>query len=406
MSLLSRFKNVAKSESYKMIQDRGNGFYSWNGKLYQSDVVRACIKPKTKAIGKAVAKHIRDTTNKDGTHTLAVNPEPYIRFLLEEPNPYMTGQMMQEKVANQLALNNNAFILIVRDDFGYPCGLYPIPCVSVETKYINNDLYLRFWYANGKSGTFPYTEIIHLRDDYHDNDIFGEEPGAALTDLMQCVKTMDQGFIKAIKNSGVVRWLLKYTTPLRPEDLKKNVQEFSDNYLSVESSTFGAAGTDAKADAQRIEPKDYVPNAANMDRITERIYAFFNTNKKIVTSDYTEDQWNAYYEAVVEPVVVQMSNEFTRRLFTRRERGFGNKIVFESSNLLYANLSTKLAMVSMVDRGALTPNEWRALINLAPIDGGDVPIRRLDTAQVKETDVKEGEADNENSQSNRSNHTQ
>lgn len=48
---------------------------------------------------------------------------------------------------------------------------------------------------------------------------------------------------------------------MRAEDLKKNVQEFVDNYLSVSSSTFGAAGVDAKADAIRIEPKDYVPNA-------------------------------------------------------------------------------------------------------------------------------------------------
>lgn len=397
MSIFSRFRNISKTEQYKMVQDRGNGFYSWDGKLYHSDIVRACIKPKTKAIGKAVAKHIRDTTNRDGTHTLSINPEAYIRFLLEEPNSYMTGQMLQEKVANQLALNNNAFILIIRDSLGYPCELYPIPCVSVETQYENNELFLKFWYINGRSGTFPYTEIIHLKDDYKDNDIFGEAPGSALSDLMECVKTMDQGLVKAIKNSGVVRWLLKYTSQLRPEDLKNNVKEFVDNYLSVDSESFGAAGVDAKADAIRIEPKDYVPNALSTDRITNRVYAFFNTNEKIVHSNYSEDEWNAYYEAVVEPVITQMSNEYTRRLFTRRERGFGNRIVFESSNLIYAKTSTKLAFVSMVDRGAMTPNEWRALINLAPLPGGDVAIRRLDTAKVEETT--KGSEEDENSES-------
>lgn len=391
MGIFNRFRNVGKTEQYKMVQDRGNGFYSWDGKLYQSDIVRACIKPKTKAIGKAVAKHIRDTTNRDGTHTLNVNPEAYIRFLLEEPNAYMTGQMLQEKVANQLALNNNAFILIIRDALGYPCELYPIPCGSIEVQYINNELYLKFWYLNGKSGTFPYTEIIHLKDDYKDNDIFGEAPGNALSDLMECVKTMDQGLVKAIKNSGVVRWLLKYTSQLRPEDLKKNVKEFVDNYLSVDSDSFGAAGVDAKADAIRIEPKDYVPNALSTDRITNRVYAFFNTNEKIVHSNYTEDEWNAYYEATVEPVITQMSNEYTRRLFTRRERGCGNRIVFESSNLLYANTSTKLAFVQMVDRGAMSTNEWRSLFNWAPTPGGDEMIRRLDTAKVKESEKEGGD---------------
>ena len=36
----------------------------------------------------------------------------------------------------------------------------------------------------------------------------------------------------------------------------------------------------------------------------------------------------------------------------------------------------------MVDRGAMTPNEWRAVLNMAPIEGGDEPIRRLDTQVV------------------------
>lgn len=36
----------------------------------------------------------------------------------------------------------------------------------------------------------------------------------------------------------------------------------------------------------------------------------------------------------------------------------------------------------MVDRGAMTPNEWRATLNMAPIEGGDEPIRRLDTQVV------------------------
>ena len=63
----------------------------------------------------------------------------------------------------------------------------------------------------------------------------------------------------------------------------------------------------------------------------------------------------------------------------KRERGCGNKIVFEANAWDCTTTKTKLSLVSMVDRGALTPNEWRATFNLAPVDGGDTPIRRLDT---------------------------
>lgn len=384
MGILNKFFNKDSSVTrFEMITDRGNGYYAWNGKLYKSDVIRACIRPKTKAIGKLVAKHIRETVKPDGSTSLQVNPDVYMRFLLEEPNPYMTGQMLQEKVATQLQLNNNAFIYINRDDNGYANELYPIPCLSTEALYDNQGLlYLKCTMRNGKTVTYPYSDIIHLRQDYNENDIFGESPREALIPLMEIVNTTDQGIVKAIKNSGIVKWLLKFNQTLRPEDLKKQTKEFTDNFLSIDNAG-GAAGVDAKADAKQIDPKDYVPNAAQMDRTILRLYSFFGTNNKIVQSDYNEDDWNAYYEAEIEPFAIQASGEYTRKLFNRRERGFGNSIVFEASNLQYASMSTKLQLLQMVDRGALTPNEWRKILGgLAPVDGGDKPIRRLDTAVV------------------------
>jgi HK97 family phage portal protein len=387
IGLFDRFRNKEPTQQqtkFQLVTERGNGFYTWNGKIYHSDIVRAAMRPKVKAIGKLVAKHVRQTVLKDGARKLEVNPEPYIRFLLEEPNPYMTGQKLQEKLAAQLILNNNAFALIIRDEFGYPTEIYPIPAVSAEAIYDKNYvLYLKFIFTNGKMYTFPYADIIHLRQDFNNNDIFGDPIAPALAPLMEIVTTTDQGIVKAIKNSSIIRWLLQFTASMRPEDLKKQAAEFAANFLSIENSGTGVAATDAKAEAKQIEPKDYVPNAAQMDRTTQRIYALFNTNQKIVMSEYDENGWNAYYEAEVEPVVIELGNEYTRKLFTRRERGFGNRIVFEAANLATASMQTKLNLAQMVDRGALTPNEWREVLNLSPIDGGDEPIRRLDTAVVK-----------------------
>ena len=376
-------ENVDKPSSgnvLKMVTLRNGQFFCFDGKLYESDIVRACIRPKVKAIGKLVGKHIRDDPKAGG---LKVNPDANIRFLLSEPNPYMTGQQMQEKVANQLCLNNNAFILVIRDENGKPMQLYPVPCVSVEAKYNDSgELFLKFLYGNGKTGVFRYSDIIHLRQDYNDNDIFGTSPLPVLAPLMNLIGTMDQGIVNAIRNSNVIRWLISFRQSMRDEDIKKYVQNFVDNYLAVESTTFGAAGIDSKADIQRIEPKDYVPNALQTEKVVDRLYSYWGTNKKIVQSSYTEDEWTAYYESEIEPVVVQMYQTYTVALFSRKERGYGNRIVFEANNLQCASLTTKLAFQAMVDRGAMTPNEWRGTMNLAPIEGGDKPIRRLDTQVV------------------------
>lgn len=379
-------------EVIKMVNTYGEHYYSWDGKLYNSDIVRSCIRPKVKAIGKLVGKHIRHGPNGE----LKVNPDANIRFLLSEPNPYMTAQQFQEKVATQLCLNNNAFILIVKDENGKPMQLYPIPCVTCETVYKDDVLYLKFYYRNGNTKTFPYSEIIHFRQDFNEKDIFGESPAEALKGMMEVIGTIDQGIIKAIKNSGVIRWLLTFSSSMRPEDVKKNVKEFVDNYLSVESDTFGAAGVDSKATATRIEPKDFVPNSAQTKDTINRIYSFFNTNEKIVQSKWTEDEWNAYYEAEIEPFVIQAGQIYSVRIFSRKERGCGNKIEFEASNLQCASLSTKLNFVSMVDRGAMVPNEWRAIFNMAPIEGGEQPIRRLDTQVVNLIENMLGKMNGEN----------
>ena len=161
---IKRVFNRSPTETrFQMISENSGGFYVWDGKLYQSDIVRACIRPKVKAVGKLAGKQIRESTNVNGERTLQVNPDVYMRFLLEEPNPYMTGQVFQEKMAAQLCLNRNAFALIIRDENELPCEIYPIPAASVQPVYDKQrNLYLKFVMLNGKTAMFSYMDIIHL----------------------------------------------------------------------------------------------------------------------------------------------------------------------------------------------------------------------------------------------------
>lgn len=378
---MNLFKKKNKTvERVELVQQRTNNYFSFNGKLYESDIICSCIRPDVKAVGKSVVKHVREYMDE-----IKINPEPYIKFLLMQPNPWMTMQQMLEKVITTYELNNNAFILINRDENGYPIELYPINAYNVEAIFDKSGfLYYRFWMKNGKNFDFNALNIIHLKSDVYEDDIFGTSPVKKLTPIMNVITTTDQGIVNAIKNSAVIRWLLKFNQALKSKDIKENTKEFVNNYLKIsEDNDYGGViATDSKTDATQIEPKDYVPNAIQMKNSTLRIYSFFNTNEKIVNSSYSEDEWNTYYEAKIEPILIQLSQTFTNKIFSRKEISFGNRIDFESSNIQYASLSTKLQFVQMVDRGALVPNEWRALFGLSPVEGGDKPIRRLDTQQV------------------------
>ena len=305
MNVINKFKNFFTKKvvsKVELVTEHGNGFYRWNGNIYKSDIVCACIRPFYKAVGKMQAQHIR-SNGKD----IVVNPEAYIKFLLEEPNPLMTGQKLLEKMAVQYKLNNNAFACILRDEFGFATEIYPLPATGAEALYSEkNELWLKFVLKNGKVVKFPYTDIIHLRQDFNENDVFGDSPVQALEPLMEIVTTTDQGIVKAIKNSSVIRWLLKVKQMMTNDDLTKYVANFNKNFLSVENSgAGGAAAVDSKADVEQVDPKDYVPNSSQMEKTTQRIYNFFGVNQKIIQRNYTEDEWNAYYEGEIEPFAIE-----------------------------------------------------------------------------------------------------
>lgn len=384
MSWLQRVFSRRRGETVmrvKLITEEGGWYRAWDGSLYQSDIVRSAIRPKSKAIGKLTAMHIRETAGE-----LKVNPEPYMRMLLEEPNPYSGGQMFRERLATLVQLNNNAFAQIIRDQDGLPAQMYIIPAVTAEATVTDDgQLWMRFRLSNGKALELPYSDVIHIRDDYADHDVFGMPKAEALRALLEVINATDQSIVQAVKRSAFIRWLLKFRQQLRADDIKKFVEDFSRDYLSLENET-GILPQDGRFEVEPLRDggQQFVPPSPLQQRAVERIYSFFRVNEAIVQAKYDENQWLAYYEAEIAPLAQQMSEEFTRKLFSRRERGFGNRIVLDATALTFASMQTKLGLVQMVDRGALTPNEWRRILNLPPIEGGDQPIRRLDTDVVSD----------------------
>ena len=372
-----------------MVQNQKTTIMGWDMDLWASDIVRAAIRPKAKAIGKMAVHHIREDKK---TGEKAVDPEAYMRFLLREPNPFMTMQMMLEYMVTRKELCGNAFALIVRDENDLPIELYPIPALTAQAEVDEHgELSIVFTMPNRNKARVKYSDLIHLRGDFGESDILGTGPKKALFQSMEVMAAADQSIVAAVKNSSVIRWIMKLLQPKRKEDIKKAAEDFAKSFLMSEDGGFGVAAHDNTVELQEVKPTDFVPNAANMDRTVRRIYSFYNTNEKIVSSSYSENDWIAYYESTVEPDVIQISEEFTRKIFTRRERAVGNFILCEAASLQYASMSTKLSLTQFVDRGLMTPNEVRALLSLPPVDGGDVMVRRLDTAPVEPIPEEEGD---------------
>ena len=102
--------------------------------------------------------------------------------------------------------------------------------------------------------------------------------------------------------------------------------------------------------------------------IDEKILRHFGVPLCILTGDFTAEQMSAFYQKTLEPIIISMSQEFTRVLFTDREKSFGNKIQFYPKELIFMNISQTLEMARIMgDRGSIYENELRCAFGLPPL---------------------------------------
>lgn len=374
-------KQISKRlEKWKEFGSYQSSFYSFGSDLYQSSTVRSCIRPLAE-------------------HTSKANPvckrnKQLERLLQLSPNMYMNGKDFLYKCRTIYELKNTLFVSIMRDEFGRIAGVYPIPYQYYDAlEDSGGNLYIKFTTKTGFQVTFSWDDLIVLRKDYNESDIAGDD-NQAITPILELINTSNQGIANAVKSTANLRGIIKVTKGiLASADVKAKQKEFTDNYMNI-SNEGGIAAMDSTMEFTPVNLNPSMTSWAQTKEMREDVYRYFGVNEKIVTSCYSEEEFNAFYEAKIEPFLIALSLEFTRKLFTARELGVGNSITFESNKMAYASNTTKLAMVALVDRGALTPNELREIFNLSPVKDGDVPLRRLDTVtvdDVKDEPIKEEE---------------
>lgn len=380
LDFLKKPRVLNKASTWKELGSFNSTFYSFGGDIYRSGIVRSCIRPLAEHTSKANAV----CKDKQIEHILNYNP-----------NLYMTGKDMLSKVRTWLEIKNTAFILISRDDRGKAIEFYPIPYSAFEALDYNGKLFLQFSFQNSTVNKLvaSWDDVIALRKDYNKSDIAGDD-NTSIIQTLELLSTADQGVANAIKATANLRGILKSTKAiLRPEDIKAQKDNFVKDYLSLENGS-GIASLDSTQEFTPISMNPTITSWETRKEFREDVQRYYGVSDAIITSNYTEEQMNAFYDSRIEPFLVALSLEMTKKVFTERELAFGNAINYESGRIQYSSTRTKLNMVQLVDRGAMTPNEWRALFNMAPIEGGDEPIRRLDT-EVIDTPAEEGENEDE-----------
>lgn len=350
--------------TFKLLDNYKSVFTRYNGK-YEDDIdVRTCVDAIARNGAKMHPRHIRKSSDQ-----LEIVNDNLYRLISKKPNELQNAFQFYYQVISDLELYNNSYIYIQRDANFKVTGLYPLSYKTISLYEYDGKLYVQFKFGNSKARFVAYNSCIHLTRFKSEDGLYGGSTEPIIKTL-SIKHVIDEGIVNAIKTTSAIKGVVKSTQAmLKPEDVKKMRDQFVQDFVDNAGDS-GIGGLDATTTFTpvNIDPKTADENQAKI--YDNKILAYFGVNENIIQSKYNEDEWNAFYESVLEPIGLQMSLEFSNKIFTPTEQYFGNEIVFESNRLQYASNKTKIELLRYASN-IMSINELREVFNLTPIDGGE-----------------------------------
>ena len=338
-------------------------FAQFGTNIYASDVVQQAINCIVLEMKKLNPQHIREIEH-DITPVVSE-----IQRVLQNPNELMTTSEFIEKIMWLTMLNYNCFVIPIYEKEKLT-GLYPVKPLRVDfLQDVSGIFYIKMVFENGYETTIPYKNVIHIRYKYSVNEFMGgNESGQpdndALLKTLELNNTLLQGVAKAMKSSFSVNAVVKYNTMMDSDKTEKNVKELESKLKKGES---GILPMDIKGEYVPIKRDIKLVDDDTLKFIDSKILRQFGVSLPILTGDYTKDQYEAFYQKTLEPLIISISQAFTKALFGN-QKNYGNKIAFYSKELMFMSVSQKLEMVRVLgDSGSLYENEKRIAFGLRPL---------------------------------------
>ena len=349
-------------------------FSQFGQNIYASDVIQQAISCIVNEMKKLQPQHIR----LNGNDVVPVNGSS-IQKVLDNPNPLMTTSEFIEKVTWLLFLNYNAFIIPTfyewKDEKGLVHrryeGLYPILPSQVDfIEDASGRLYVKFRFNNGQEYTLKYSDVIHLKYRYSVNQYMGgnengEPDNEALLKTLNLNHQLLEGIAKGMKASYAVNAVVKYNTMLDTDKTEKAIKELE---AKLKKSESGFLPMDLRGEYIPIQKDLKLVDRDVLEFIDAKILRHYGVSLPILTGDYTQEQYQAFYQKTIEPFVIGFSQSFSKTLLTDREKGFKNKIKFYPEDLMFMNIKDVLEMIRLLgDSGGLYENEKRVALGMRPL---------------------------------------
>lgn len=399
MSVFDRFTKRAKtSEGRSQGKSIPIVINCWNykhfhGELIEIDTIVACIDAIARNMAKMRLTAIRQV--KDSVSITDTTSD--VAKVLKNPNPYMTSYDFIYKVTALFFASNNVFVWPEYDKEGKLIALWPINYRQFKLFDKDGITIARFELEHNHFYTVPYKDLIHLRNHYFNDALFGEEnyPFRPIADLMHA---QNQGIIEGIKSSALIRGLLIASGILKEEDLKAARERFIDENLNAKNNG-GVMIIDGKFDYKDLKSTPYVVDAETRKETDKAAYNYFGINEAFIQNDFTSEKYESVYEGRLEPLGIYIAQKFTAHLFTEREQSFGNEIIPNMAKVKYQSISQVTGVIKETkELGLFTKDEYREMLGYEPLGperGGDEIMVAVNNYQASNANDQEGDESNE-----------
>ena len=358
---------LKQAKTFQLLDGYTPTFRTWNGSIFESDLIRAAL-------------------DAHGRHAAKLKPEvdgsakPNLRNRLAiMPNEFQTWPQFLYREAVILYARNTAFIVPTRGEYGEPNGVIGVVPQSWELVEYNGNPYIRFTLKNNKKLAVELWQVGILTRYQYESELFGES-NEAMKAVLDLIEMQRQGITEGIKNGASYRFSAQSDNWSTDEDLAKEMERFNKFTFGNKKTAGGLVlFPNTYTNVQQVKQEAYKVDADQQALIKQNVFDYFAVNEDVIQNKTFGDTWLAFYEGAVEWFAIQLSEVLTKMLFSERERQFGNKVWFTSNRLQYMSNSDKLqAIQTFADRGLMTRNELREIMNLSPLPdeiGNQIPAR-------------------------------
>lgn len=377
MKFFSRlFKKQPNNTKFAPTFDGLTPIYSQFGTdIYASDVVQQALKCIVDEMKKLNVKHVKYF------ETDPVPVKSNVQDVLDSPNELMTTTEFIEKCTWLLLMNYNVFIIPIYyvwvdnktgAEKRYYEAIYPINPTQVDfIEDASDTLFVKFTFWNGETTTLKYSDIIHIKYNYSINQYmggneFGQADRRGLLDTLELNNTLLKGIAKAMKASYSVNGVVKYNTLLDDGKTDIALKELEKKLSNSES---GFLPLDLKSEFTPITKKAQIVDDKTLKFIDEKILRTWGIPLNILIGDYNKETYESFFQKALKPIIISFSQAFTKSLFTKREKAFGNKISMYAEELTFMTIEQKVKLVDLLSpTGTLFENEKRAIFGFQPLE--------------------------------------